>query len=267
MKKYRIMVSDFDGTLATTDKKITAKTLLTIRDFVKRGGIFVVSTGRMTAGIDHILSAAGLNVLLSAYNGAEIKDLKTNKLLIRRAIDFETTAKVLEKAESSNLNMHCYGDDRFYVSKESRRSFFYSVLTGVKPEVHPVLSEFVREKKLSSSKILAFDDKEKLDAAFPAFKETFKNLEATRSNAEQIDFNLKGVSKGSALKDIAAYYDSDISEILAIGDAGNDLSMLEAAGFSVAMGNAPDYVKAACDGVTSSCDDDGVALAIEKFCI
>ena len=54
---------------------------------------------------------------------------------------------------------------------------------------------------------------------------------------------------------------------MAIGDSGNDESMLRSAGLGVAMGNAPDFIKAAADAVTAACDDDGAARAIEKYCL
>ena len=87
----------------------------------------------------------------------------------------------------------------------------------------------------------------------------------TQSSADFIEIISPGVSKASALVKLAEILDIDISETMAIGDANNDLPMLKAAGFSVAMGNATDDVKAIANAVTGNCDDDGWAQAIYKY--
>ena len=74
-----------------------------------------------------------------------------------------------------------------------------------------------------------------------------------------------GVTKAFALERLAKQLDVNPQEIMAIGDANNDIEMLEYAGLGVAMGNASDYVKSLADAVTDSCEENGVAAAIEKF--
>lgn len=79
------------------------------------------------------------------------------------------------------------------------------------------------------------------------------------------DITARGADKGTALKTVAAHLGISAEETMAFGDGGNDKSILQAAGTGIAMGNAPDDVKAAADYVTASVDDDGVAKAIRKF--
>ena len=74
-----------------------------------------------------------------------------------------------------------------------------------------------------------------------------------------------GIDKGEAFLWLLSYLGIDPSETLAMGDGGSDIPLLQAAGIGIAMGNALDYVKAAADDVTASCDEDGVALALEKY--
>ena len=75
----------------------------------------------------------------------------------------------------------------------------------------------------------------------------------------------KNVSKGNALEDYASMLGIEKEEIVAIGDSENDLEMLNFAGFSVAMGNAEDFIKEACDMTTLTNDEAGVAFAIYKI--
>lgn len=74
---------------------------------------------------------------------------------------------------------------------------------------------------------------------------------------------LKGVSKAEGMKTAMRYIRADKS--LAIGDSLNDMAMLEAADVSVAMGNAPDYIKNVCDFTTDSVFDDGAAVFLENY--
>ncbi|OIB47518.1 haloacid dehalogenase [Streptococcus pneumoniae] len=74
-----------------------------------------------------------------------------------------------------------------------------------------------------------------------------------------------GTTKATALSRLAEILKIDSSEIMAMGDANNDIEMLQFAGLGIAMGNASDYVKSLADAVTSSNEEDGVARAIEKY--
>ena len=74
-----------------------------------------------------------------------------------------------------------------------------------------------------------------------------------------------GVSKGRALEALASYLGISLAEVMAIGDGINDIPLLSVAGLAIAMGNAPDEVKAVADYITLDVDHSGVAAAIEKF--
>lgn len=80
-----------------------------------------------------------------------------------------------------------------------------------------------------------------------------------------MDFNLKGVDKASGAERVAQYYGLKMEEVMAFGDGGNDISIVQAAGVGVAMDNACDELKAVADYVTTSVDDDGVYNALKHF--
>ncbi len=267
MKKYKLIVSDYDGTLVNDNKEITPKTLKAVNDFVKRGGIFIVCTGRMTTGIDHYLLDYGLNCLLASYNGGELVNLTSGEVLYSYPIDTSTCYKVFELFENLGITGHAYDKGTFVSKRGDKRIDFYQKMQGTEPIIVDKISDYIKENNLTSVKLLAFDDKEILDKNYLTIKETFPNLEVVRSNAEQIDINLKGVSKGNAIKLIADRLNVKVEDILAVGDAGNDVSMLKVAGFSVAMGNASDDIKKMCHAVTLDNNSDGIADLIEKYCI
>ncbi len=267
MKKFKVIVSDYDGTLISSDRKITPKTFKAVNDFISRGGIFVLCTGRMTKGIDHYLIKDGFNCLLASYNGGELINLKTGEVLYSYPVDTENSYKVFKLFEELGISGHCYTKNTFVASKNCRRTEWYAKFQGVEPIIVDKISDYVKENNVKSVKLLAFDDKEILDKNFETIYNAFLNLQVIRSNDEQIDITLKGVNKGNALSLIAKRLGVEVEDILAVGDAGNDIPMLKQAGFSVAMGNASEEIKKMCDYVTFDNNSDGIAHIIEKFCI
>ncbi len=267
MKKYKYLVVDYDGTLVNDDKKVTPKTLKAINDFAKRGGVFVVCTGRMTKGIDHFLKAEGLNCLLASFNGAEFRDIGSDELLYQKPIDNATCIKCFKILEEYGVSGQCYPNGEYVVAKETERTIAYSNMMRIKPNYQNPVSKFLIESKNSSPKILVYDSKEKLDLVEERLKRELTECEVIRSFSEHIDINLKGVSKGNAIKMIADYYGITVEDIIAVGDAGNDIPMLESAGFPIAMGNALLHVKEICKAVCPDNNSDGIAYIIEKYCI
>ena len=96
-------------------------------------------------------------------------------------------------------------------------------------------------------------------------QELYQKYEITSSVPEYIEFVKKGITKSKALDFICQKCNIHKSEVIAIGDADNDLEMINFAGLGVAMGNATNSLKEKADYITSSNNDDGVAKVIEKY--
>lgn len=266
-KKYKYLVCDYDGTLVNDKKIITPLTKKAINDFISRGGVFVVCTGRMTTGIDHIIKESGLNVLIASFNGAELIDIKNDKVLFRNAIDNETCLKILSMLDGLDINVQVYPSNQYMVKKETEKTKIYAKNSGVKVVVERDIKKYYLETGADSSKILIYDDSEKLDKLFPILKAELYNCEVVRSNNEQIDINKKGISKGLAIKLIADYYNVSTDDIIAVGDAGNDMAMLSQAGLPIAMGNASNEIKEISKIVCPDNNSDGIKFVIDNYCI
>ena len=114
--------------------------------------------------------------------------------------------------------------------------------------------------------LIISDDGDETARRIEALKGAFAGrVEAVRSNPEFAEVIVPGVSKASGLRKLAAKLGVPLENVMAIGDSNNDLPMLEAAGHSVAMGNALPEVKAACEFTVGNCEDGGFAEAIERF--
>ena len=93
----------------------------------------------------------------------------------------------------------------------------------------------------------------------------FKNCESSRWHPAFTDVNTKGGGKHIGIDKIIEYYGIDLSETMAFGDGGNDITMIEHAAIGVAMGNANEGVKEVADYITDDVDSDGVYKALKHF--
>ncbi len=268
MKRYKILVSDFDGTLANSNNKISDTNLSAINGFISRGGIFVLSSGRATDGISKILLSQGFSGLLSSFNGAVLYDLNERKILGSKCVTTNLSLRFIEYATKNGLYYHLYGEEGFNFPFETERTSLYEKLTLVKGKKIEDMYSFVKKTSMETPKILVFDDEDKLDAHFDSLTSLLPECDVVRSTENMIDINLKGVNKGSALDLIARNFNAKVEDIIAVGDAGNDLAMIERECLSVAVANATKEIKAVAKVISPySNDDDAVAHLIEDFCI
>ena len=100
----------------------------------------------------------------------------------------------------------------------------------------------------------------------PKLEKLWPDMALSSSFINNIEINSLDATKGAALAFLCDYLGVDVSQSMSFGDGTNDISMLKAAGIGVAMGNAMDEVKVHADYVTDTCDNDGMAKAIERFC-
>ena len=115
------------------------------------------------------------------------------------------------------------------------------------------------------NKIVCVEDDPAVLAAARKDLQGIKGLQITSSWVNNLELMPAGVDKGLAVRELAKQLGLEDSQVMVIGDYDNDLSMFCCAGFAVAMGNAPDHVKAAADAVTLTNDEDGVAHAIRRW--
>ena len=134
--KYKVIVTDYDGTYIKNDKTVSPSQLKAVKDFISRGGYFIVCTGRMTSGIDHFLLKDGFDGYLASFNGGEIVNLKTGEVLYKNQIDNATCVEITEYAKEHNLNIYGYPNRSFITEKEDEKTEFYND-TGIGTITNP----------------------------------------------------------------------------------------------------------------------------------
>ncbi|MBO5713224.1 MAG: HAD family phosphatase [Clostridia bacterium] len=267
MKKYKMLVSDFDGTLSASSENIISKPNLdAINDFIKRGGVFVVCTGRCTSGILPELTKQGYEGLFASYNGAVIGDAKTGKIIFRKAIPNDVCVRFLKFCEENGINVQTYPNDVLTINNYNEFTEWYLTYNKIKYNVVDCLSDYFIKTGCDSAKFVVNGNKELLEKWLPLATEALPECNVVRANNRLIEITLKGVSKGSAVGVLSEIFNVKVEDTIAIGDAGNDISMIKSAGLGIAMGNAPDFVKCEADFIALDVNEDAIKDVIMKFC-
>ena len=260
----KLFVSDIDGTILISGKKISARNIQAVQQMVAAGITVTIATGRMYSAALPIAKELGVNVPIITYDGALIKSVE-GEILHCEYLPADLIVEITNFFEQKNWYLQNYSGDDLYCAFANDLTALYE--KSIK--VHCNVKGWDGMKNLTADvcKLLSISHtaEENLEKIKILKAEFGNRIEVTKSHPQFAEIIAPNVSKAAAVKILAEKLDVEKSEIMAIGDSDNDLPMLQAAGQSVAMGNADDKIKAACTFVTSNCEDDGFADAVEKF--
>lgn len=267
MKKYPLIISDFDGTLFRSDYTIDERTIQTVRQFVEQGGVFVISSGRPLQSILKIAKELGLKGLVCAFNGAVIADVETGQVLYQKSFSPTETASLCKTLEEEGLYMQIYELDRYYASERTAYLEKYESVVGDKAIVcDEPMPEFVLQKGISSIKVLTMVEPSNRNALMERLEEKLGDRSTVTSGAPYlIEMCVKGVTKGAAVEFLSKYYEIPIENMVAIGDSPNDLPMLRLVGKGIAVKNADETLKKEIFTYRYSNDENAVGKIIEEY--
>lgn len=266
---YKMIVLDIDGTLTNDEKKITPKTLDALKKAQERGIILVLASGRPVAGLDLLKQELEMDThhgVLLAYNGGKVLDAQNGKVLYEKAISQERAKAVLRHLEQFPVSPMVMNGKFLYVpQKDGYKADYESSINGLEIVEVGLLSEFLN---FNPVKILTAAPNEVLLEHMEKMTEPFqKEFAFVMSAPFYLECNLKGITKAASLDMVCKELGIAQSEVIAFGDAQNDMSMVEYAGLGVAMGNACEELKTIANDVTLSNNEDGIAATLEKYAV
>ncbi|MBD5632653.1 MAG: HAD family phosphatase [Clostridia bacterium] len=271
MKKlnYKLIVSDFDGTLIDDNGKISPEVNSAINEYVACGGIFAVCTGRMLCSILPTVRDLGLKGLVVAHQGTVIAEIESGKLIKYGGMKSRDVAEVCKHLEELNRLINVYSDDVMYTTVNKNESYLkiYEDIVGIDSKyVDGKMSEFVVEKDLFCQKVSVLVAPEEREWLYEELsKRLGKKFDVTCSASVLVEISPLSDNKGEALKFLAKHYNVPIEKTVAAGDNLNDLPMVKAAGIGVAVGNATEKLKEAADFVSVTNNQGAVAQIIKKY--
>lgn len=263
---YKALISDFDGTLATYDKRVSDENLKAIDELFSARKKFALCTGRMTTSAMMIAKTLPFKPLIATYNGGEIVDSATGEVLKRYTLSSNLILRLIEYGRKSGLHYHIFSDE-VIVEEIDEIVEFYCSICRVKANAVGDLYDYVLKTGATSPKIMFISLTGEVESFIKDILDKFGDeVEAVRCYEGMIDITPKGINKGSAVKDFCEIWGISPSECVAVGDEGNDVAMFKVAGVGVAMINALPDVKAHADYITAKTnDEDGVAEVVYKF--
>jgi Cof subfamily protein (haloacid dehalogenase superfamily) len=263
---YKLIAADLDGTLRVDHKPFTPRLLRAIRDAQQFGTRVVIATGRMLRTVAPFAETLGVKDAIICNHGAIIYDNWPPTILLEHRMPSDLACEVIERA-SDDLTLLVCVDDEFYSPRASEAVDHY--VGPHKDHLHIVadLSEsLVSRFRQAPQKIVFVNEEAATDALYVELKLRFGQvLQVVRSYPTFVELTHRDASKGKAVAWMANRWGIRQDQVIAVGDEGNDISMIEWAGLGVAMGNAVENVKAIADHIAPSVEEDDVAEIIERF--
>jgi Cof subfamily protein (haloacid dehalogenase superfamily) len=281
----KLIAIDMDGTLVNRQLKVTKENSETIKEAVKEGHHVVIATGRSYDEARHTLEEAGLHLPLICVNGAEIRS-EGWEILSSIPLTFEQYEDIKKILDEEDIYYELYtSKGTFTDNREKAYEVMKDIVLTSNPEATDddvqkaalrrfrlglvsVVGDFdklLSENGIEVYKFLAFSsDTAKLQRSFQHLKGV-DSLAVSASADNNLEITNSEAQKGVAVQRYAELKGISLKDTMAIGDNYNDVSMLEVAGFPVAMGNAVDEVKEMASFVTKENDESGVSFAIKKF--
>ncbi|MGN0976139.1 MAG: Cof-type HAD-IIB family hydrolase [Gemmiger sp.] len=271
MQDIRIIGLDLDGTVFDDRKQISRRTLDAIAGAIERGVWVLPATGRPLSGVpEEFLQMPGVDYALTS-NGATVTEMATGKLLVRQTFPPELAMQTFDLLNGFDCILDVFIDGESYsLSTNLERMELFAppeLLPYIRRSRHPVedMHAMIAGHPDGVEKFsILYRDPEIRRQAWDLTVRTLP-VEATASFPNNMELNAPGVDKGTGLLALAGHLGLGPQNVMACGDSGNDLAMLQKVGLGVAMGNAAPEIKAAARYVTLDNNHDGVAAAIEKF--
>jgi Cof subfamily protein (haloacid dehalogenase superfamily) len=259
----KLIAIDLDGTLLRNDKSISDENKLAIQLAKSKGIKVVITTGRPLKAIQHILKELDLNEkgdYAITFNGGLIQKNDTGEIIDKKALTFEEIQSISNFVKPFDLPLDILSNEHVYQLPSSRKSWYNAAnpyLTFSDTTIESL------NQSLVFNKIVAANVPTLLDDALKRFPQNFKtSFEIIKSRDMLLEFMPKGVTKAFGLEKLGKHLLIQQSEMMAIGDEENDLSMIQYAGVGVAMGNAVELVKKVANLFVSTNEENGVAEAI-----
>ncbi|WP_404790740.1 Cof-type HAD-IIB family hydrolase [Altericista sp. CCNU0014] len=267
----RLVVLDIDGTIAGENNEISPTVRAAVRAVREKGIQVAIATGRMFHSALRFYDALDLDLPLMTYQGALIQEPKTGKIHRHWTLAKSAALQLLDYFEQvdfqQHLSVHAYANDRLYVREVTPESQLYSDRTGVTlfpiGDLRPLIQECEPTKLLALSQNSAH-----IDSLYTHLRAQYSPAELylTKSVATFFEATNPLVNKGTAVRYIAEeLLGLSPHEVLTVGDNFNDIEMIQYAGIGVAMGNAPEPVKAFADWVAPDVESNGAAIALSKI--
>lgn len=267
MASYKLLVLDLDGTLTNSKKEITPHTKDILIQAQQQGVKIVLASGRPTYGIMPLAEELKLDRFegyILAYNGGQIIDCKTMEIQFEQVLDPAVYPYFQQCAREHDFVLLSYKDE-YIVSEDADNEYVqHEAFLNKMPSM--TVDDFLKVFDFPVPKCLIVGDASRLEQLEMKMKKDLEGrINVFRSEPFFLELVPPGIDKARSLAVLLEKLGMTSADMMAFGDGYNDLSMIEFAGFGVAMANAQEVVRKSAQYITRSNDEEGVAYAVERF--
>ena len=260
----RLLLSDVDGTLITPEKRLTEASIAAAQALHAAGIAMAITSGRPPRGMAMLIEPLALTCPIAAFNGGVFVTPDFSVIESRR-LGAAVAEKTLALMKEHGLSAWVYTESDWFVRDKNGPHVAQEAATvQFEPKVTPGFSAALLAQVV---KITGFSDDHDVVAACEqsARAALGGKASAARSQPYYLDVTHARANKGEVVATLARLLRLKPDQIAGVGDMPTDVPMFGAAGFSIAMGNASDEVKAQADAVTDSNDNEGFATAVRRY--
>lgn len=267
----KLIAIDIDGTLINDQRKITPKTVAALKKASAAGVKVVLCTGRPMTGVEAYLEQLGVankdDEYVVSFNGGLAQSTSGN-VIVDHSIAFNDYADWVNYCLKEGIHSQIETRDYIYTTNQdlSYYTIYESELVSM-PVRYRSMDQMARERdQYIIAKAMMVDTKDKIDRALADLPQDLRDrFSIVRSEDFYLEFMHPDASKGKTLKTLSEQLGIKQDEVMALGNAQNDNSMIEFAGIGVAMGNSIPATLAVADVTVADNNHDGVAEAVDRY--
>jgi len=261
--KYKMLVLDMDDTLLNDDHTISNENKVMLAKAKELGVHIVLASGRPTPAMIAYAKELQLdNSYMISYNGAVITDLKEDKIIFEQTLTQEQIHELYDYSLKSKTHIITYVNGKIVSETDSKYIEIEKNITGL---THNKVVSFKEEVQSSAVKCILLEEPSYLKEVEKDLKAAMPHLSVSMSKPFFLEVAQNGIDKGASIKFLAEKLDIHQSEIIAVGNAGNDLTMIEYAGLGVWVDNVDPELRDKGDFIVASNNNHGVAEVVRRF--
>lgn len=260
-----MIVVDMDDTLLTDDHIISEENKEMIFKAQEKGVYVVLASGRPTSAMTAYAKELKMdyyNSFIISFNGSTITDLKEDKVLFEHALTKEQIHSLYDFSQQNNTHIITYLGEQIISERHSEYIDIESTITGLELLIVPSFKDAVTT---SAVKCLLLEEPNYLKSVEAVLKDAMPDLSVCMSKPFFLEAAPNGIDKAAAIQVLAEKLNIHQSEIIAIGNAGNDLTMVQYAGLGVWVDNVDAELREFGDVIVASNNDHGVAEVIKRY--